>query len=126
MDREQLKSIVESTTEYDETREDTIRAWLRDAYCKRMRWVTLGVNIGYLLLVVPIVISVVIFFRTDNTTHQIACAVVFVSCSHWIGFLSVFGWVMMQRPRLNREVKRLELRIAESIEMLKSRDTSSQ
>jgi hypothetical protein len=38
-----------------------------------------------------------------------------------MGFESVFAWVMMQRPRISRERKRLEVCIAELIETIKDR-----
>lgn len=120
MDREQLKAIIGDTSEYDESKEDTLRRWFRDAYSKRMRWVMVGVYLGYALCLIPAVFSVIAFFTTDDTRCQILCAAIFLFCSHWIGFMSVFGWVMMQRPRLNREIKRLELRIAETTEMIKA------
>lgn len=120
MKREQLRAIIDSPLEYDESKEDTIRRWLQDAYGKRMRWVMLCVYVSYLCCLVLAIYSAFAFFSTDDTKYEIVYAVVFLFSSHWIGFVSVFGWVMMQRPRLNREITRLELRIAESIEMIKS------
>jgi hypothetical protein len=38
-----------------------------------------------------------------------------------MGSESVFAWVMMQRPRISRERKRLELCIAELIETIKDK-----
>jgi len=113
MDREQLKKIIDSPEAYDESKEETLYAWFRDCYSKRMRWVVIGIYIGYLILVVPTVYSAVAFFRTDQAGSQILHATLFLFCNLWVGFVSVFGWVMMQRPSISREIKRLELRIAE-------------
>ena len=120
MDKEQIKKIIDSPPEYDESKEDTLRSWLRDGYSKRMHWITFGVCASYFILLVPIIISVIQFFKTDQTKYQIMYAAIFVFCSHWIGFESVFAWVMMQRPRISREIKRLELRIAELSEAVKN------
>jgi len=118
MDRRQIEAILDDSSQYDESREDSLRQWFRDGFSRRMRWVALGVNLGYCLCLVPAVLAAIWFFCTDDTRIQILCAVVFLFCSHWIGFLSVFAWVMMQRPRLHREIKRLELRIAEATEWI--------
>ena len=119
MDDEQMKKIIEDT--YDESKEDTLRSWLRDGYSKRMRWITFGVCAFYIIILVPMIFSIIQFCRSDQTKYQIMYAVIFLFCSHWMGFESVFAWVMMQRPRLHREIKRLEFRIAELIETVKDK-----
>jgi hypothetical protein len=48
-------------------------------------------------------------------------ATIFICCCLGIGFIKAFGWVMMQRPRINREIKRLELRIAELNQTIKGK-----
>jgi len=120
MDKEQIKKIVDSPIEYDESKEDTLRSWFRDCYSKRMRWVLIGIFVQYTVLAAVAVFCAVKFFRTDQTQYQIMHAAIIILCSEWIGFVSVYGWVMMQRPRNMREIHRLELRIAELIETLKS------
>jgi small-conductance mechanosensitive channel len=121
MDKQQLKKIINNPPQYDESKEDTIRQWFIDGYSKKMRWITFGVCALYAILAVPMVISVVGFFGTDQTKYQILYAAIFLTCSHWMGFESVFAWVMMQRPRHSRERKRLELCIAELIETIKEK-----
>ncbi|UCD50210.1 MAG: hypothetical protein JSW27_22105 [Phycisphaerales bacterium] len=118
MDREQIKKIIDSPDAYDESREETVYAWFRDAYSKRMRWVMICVYVQYIVLLVPMVYSAVAFFRTDQIRYQILHATIFLFCNLWMGFISVFGWVMLQRPNIGREFKRLELRIAELSEAI--------
>lgn len=113
MDREQLKKIIDSPDTYDETKEETLYAWFRDAYSKRMRWVVTCIWIQYIILIVPTVYSAIAFFRTDQARSQIMYATIFLFGNLWMGFISVFGWVMLQRPNISREFRRLELRIAE-------------
>jgi len=119
MNDELIKKIIEDT--YDDTKEDTLRSWLRDWYSKKMFWVAINVYAGYLILLALAVFSSIKFFRTDQTQYQIMYAAIFVCCCLWIGFISVFGWVMMQRPRIKREIKRLEIRIAELNEAVKNK-----
>ena len=111
MDDEQIKKIIEDN--YDESKEDTLRTWLTDAYSKSPLWITTVIYIQYIILTALAILSGIKFFRTDLTQYQIMYATIFILSSHWMGFISVFGWIMLQRPRLRREIKRLELRIAE-------------
>ena len=119
MDKEQIKKIVDSSPEYDESKEVTMRSWLGDLYSKRMRMVVLNVFISYLFCLVPLIFSAIKFFRTDQARYQIMYAAIVVCCSHWLGFASVYAWVMMQRPSITRKIKKLELRIAELNETVK-------
>ena len=121
MDKEQIKKIIDSPPEYDESKENTLRVWLRDGHSKRMLWVAIGVYTQYAILLALIIFSAVKFFRAEQTGAQILYAAIFICCSHWMGFISVFGWVMMQRPHNDREINRLELRIAELSETVKNK-----
>ena len=121
MDKEQIKKIVDSPPEYDESKEDTMLQWFIDGYSKRMRWVVIGVYAQYLILSALIIFSAIKFFIADQTRYQIMHAAIVVCCSHWLGFMSVFAWVMMQRPSISRKIKRLELSIAELTEAVKSK-----
>ena len=113
MDKEQIKKIIDSPPEYDESKEVTMRSWLGDLYSKRMRLVVLNVFVCYFICLVPIIFCAIKFFRTEQVQYQIMHAAIVVCCSHWLGFASVYAWVMMQRPSISRKIKRLELRIAE-------------
>jgi len=119
MDEEQVKKIIEDT--YDDSKEDTLSSWIRDFYSKKMRWIMINVYVGYMVFLALSIFSGIKFFKTVDTKHQIMHAAIFVCCNLWIGFMSVFGWVMMQRPRINREIKRLEFRIAELNQTVKGK-----
>ena len=121
MDKEQIKKIIDSPLEYEESKEVTMRSYLRDFYNRRMLWVVLNVFICYFVCLVPIVFCAIKFFQTDQTRYQIMHAAIVVCCSHWMGFVSVFAWVMVQRPSISRKINRLELRIAELIEAVKNK-----
>lgn len=118
MDREQLRRIIDSPENYDEDKAETVYAWFRDCYSRRMRWVMICVYVQYSILIVPTVYSAIAFFRTDQIGSKILYATIFLFANLWMGFISVFAWVMMQRPSISREIKRLELRIAELSETI--------
>jgi hypothetical protein len=121
MDKEQIKKIIDNPPEYDESKEITMSSYIRDFYSRRMRWVTICVYIQYVICLALIIFSAIKFFMTDQTRYQIMHAAIVVIFSHWIGFVSVFGWVMVQRPSINRKINRLELRIAELIKTIKDK-----
>ena len=66
MDKEQIKKIIDGLPEYDESEEDTIRSWIRDFYSDRMSWVMINFYVVCFVLLFPIIISIIKFFRTDQ------------------------------------------------------------
>jgi glucan phosphoethanolaminetransferase (alkaline phosphatase superfamily) len=121
MDKEQIKKIIDSPEEYDESKEDSYRSMMRDFFSKEMRWVMINVWVWFFIFLVPLVFSIIQFFRIDRVRDQIMYATIFICCCLGIGFIKAFGWVMMQKPRINRDIKRLELRIAELNETVKNK-----
>jgi hypothetical protein len=119
MNEEEIKKIIEDT--YDDSKEDSYRSMIRDAFTKNMRWVMIAVWVWFFIFMVPIIISVILFFETDQIKFQIMYAAIFICCTLSIGFLKVLAWVMLQRHSIKREIKRLELRIAELDQTVKSK-----
>lgn len=119
MNDEQVKKMLEDT--YDESREDSYISLVKEFYSKRMRWVVINLYVWFVILLAPMIISVIQFCRSDETKFQIMYAAVFTCCFLGIGFLKVFAWVMLQRHGVKRELKRLEVRIAELTEIVKER-----
>jgi membrane protein YdbS with pleckstrin-like domain len=112
MSNEQFKKIVDNPLEYDESKED-LRLMAKEAFSKKMRWVIINCYAWFFVLLVPIIISVIQFFKTDQTKSQIMYAAIFVCCTLSICFLKVLWWVMLVRHSIKREIKRLELCVAE-------------
>jgi hypothetical protein len=95
MDDEQIKKIIEG--KYDEPQ---IWAWA-------------------ILFVAGAVFSAIQFFKNVEIQSQIMYAVLFLSCCQFMGLMKIFAWQMIHRNGLKREIKRLELRIAELSETMK-------
>jgi hypothetical protein len=121
MNDEEIRKIIDDQGEYDESKESSMYSYLRDFYSKKMLWVALNVFVCYSVCLALMIFCAFKFFRTDHLGYQIMYAAIFICCNAWIGFVSVFAWVMMQRPRINREIKILELRIAELTETVKNK-----
>lgn len=52
---------------------------------------------------------------------QIMYAAIFTCCFQDIGLMKIFAWEMIHRPSITREIKWLELRIAELNETVKDK-----
>lgn len=117
MDKEKIKQILENPPKYDQPGEDSLRSWMRDAYSRQMLWPMVGVYIQYVFCTILAVLCAVKFFDAETTKSQIMYAALFICFIVWIGAISCFGWIMMQRPRISR----LELRIADLIETIKEK-----
>ena len=121
MDKEQIKKIIDSPPEYDESKEDTYCAMARDFFSKKMRWFTINFYAWSFFFMAVCIISAIQFFRTDQTKSQIMYAAIFICCSLSVGFCKAIAFVMITRHNIKREIKRLELRIAELNETVKNK-----
>jgi len=116
-----MKKIIDSPPEYDDSKEDSYCSMIRDIFSKNMRWVMISLYVWFFIFLVPIIISVIQFFKTDRTKIQIMYAAIFVCCWLSVGILKIYTLVILQKFSLKREIKRLELRIAELIETVKDK-----
>ena len=120
MDDEQMKKIVESPHEFN-FKEDTVRSIVWDFYSKKnlftIIWVW-GVSLFFLAL---IVLSAILFFITGQTKFQLMYAAIFICCFQSIILAKIVYWQTIHRNRITREIKRLELRIAELNETVKNK-----
>jgi len=119
MNEEQIKTIIEDL--YDESRENTIWSMVGDFYNRRMLSMIIFLWAWALIFVAGAVYSAVLFFRNVETQSQIMYAVIFLTCCQFLGLMKIFAWQMIHRNGLKREIKRLELRIAQLNEAVKSR-----
>ena len=119
MSNEQIRKIVEDS--YDESKEEGLRSIARDLYSRRLMtsaiatWTVATVFIGLAVW------SALRFFHTDQTRWQIMYAVLFLVGVHELGVIRIFAWQMVHRHSIKRDVKRLELGVAELSEALKAR-----
>jgi ABC-type spermidine/putrescine transport system permease subunit I len=119
MSNEQIRKIIEDS--YEESKEEGLRSIVRDFYSRKLlssailAWIVAIVFIGLA------VYSAVHFFQTDQTRWQIVYAVLFIVGIHEFDVIRVFAWQMVHRHGLRRDIKRLELRVAELSETLKAR-----
>ena len=99
--------------EYDSGREDTIRSMLGEFYSRRMAVTAVLIWVMGLLFMAGAIYSAVRFFGATAVKSQILYATLFICLFHTVGILKIFSWQIIHRNSLKREIKRLELRIAE-------------
>mgnify|MGYP001052704239 CR=1 FL=1 len=111
MDNEKIKQIIED--KYDDSQETTIRAMIADFYTKKMRSVVIFVWSQAIVYIALAVFAAVMFFRAVDTRDQLMYATIFITMMLFICLLKILAFNMMQRNFLRREIKKLELRIAQ-------------
>jgi len=119
MSDEQVRKIIEDS--YDDSKEDTLRAIGRDFYSRRFRSAAVLSWVWSLIFIALAAYSAMQFFRANGTQEQIMYAVLFILGAHGVGLMKILAWQMLFRYGLRRDLKRLELSVAELSQMLKCR-----
>ena len=110
MNDEQIKKIVEDT--YDNFNEEGFMSMLRDFYNRKTLAIAIFTWIWGIIFIVGAVYSGIEFCRFAGDKRFIY-GLVFIVCMHGISIMKIFAWQMIHRNNIKREIKRLELRIAE-------------
>jgi len=119
MDDEQVRKIIDSPEEYDELREESYLSWAKSGFEHTQRWAVILVFVHFFSFFAAAIVFAILFFVVETTQYQIMYATLFV-CSALIGYLiKVFGWIMVARNSLKKDIRKLELRIAELAETVK-------
>jgi len=121
MTDEQIRKILDD--DYEGVRENTIRSMLGDFYNRKMLLTVVFIWAWGLAVVAGAGYCAVRFFGAEQTRAEIMYAGMFVCCVQFLALTKIFAWQMIHRNGIMREIKRLELRIAE---LTKSLAKSSQ
>ena len=118
---EQIKKIIDSPEEYNDTKEESYISYARDFFKNSQRWAIILVFVHFFFFLALAIISGILFLISGTTKYQIMYAALFVVFL-LIGYLiKIFSWVWGSRNIISREIKRLELRIAELNETVKNK-----
>jgi len=109
--KDDTRTMLDDT--YDGAREDSIRAMIGDFYSRRMLATAVFLWMWGLIFLGGAIYSAVRFFGADVVKDQILYAALFICLLNLIGLLKVFAWQIIHRNGIKREIKRLEIRIAE-------------
>ncbi|MHC4323121.1 MAG: DUF6768 family protein [Planctomycetota bacterium] len=119
MDDEQIKKIIDGT--YDEPRTDTIWSMVGDFYNRKMLSMVIFIWTWALAIMAVTIFSGIKFFAVEQTRSQIMYAAIFICGCQFIALMKIFAWQLIHRNGIKREIKRLELRIAELSETVKNK-----
>ncbi len=119
MNNELIKKIIEDT--YDDSKEDNLLSMVGQLYSRKM----FSSMIVHFLYSLPFMDGAIFcgikFFTTGQTQFQIMYAAIFVCCIQVCIFSKAKYWQMLHKINISREIKRLELRIAELNETVKNK-----
>jgi hypothetical protein len=106
---------------YDTSKEDTLLSMVGQLYSRRMLPSFL-VHAAYsLVFIVPAVYCGIKFFDTQQVQYQLMYAAIFICCIQVVFLRKVIYWQMLHKNSISREVKRLEVRIAELTQTVRSK-----
>ena len=113
LDDDIRKVLDNGETLYDlEKEEGVFRQWA-GIFRGKMRWMAIFVTIETVVVLVLMLLVMIEFFDADNTRGQIFHATCFLLLALVMLLIKLWGWMQMNRYALQREIKRLELRILE-------------
>jgi ABC-type spermidine/putrescine transport system permease subunit I len=113
MNHEEVEKMIDNADAYDEAREDTLRSMISSFYSRKMLSTVILVWVSFLVCFALAVASAVLFFRADQTRDQILYAALFVCFMQWSTLTKIFAWQTIHKNSIKREIKRLEIRVAE-------------
>jgi uncharacterized membrane protein YbjE (DUF340 family) len=113
MNDEEIRKIIDSPPSYDDSRGDSYMSMVRDFYSRRMLSTAILVWVFAIVFFAGATYCGVQFLHADQTKLQIMYASLFICFVHGIGLMKIFAWQMVNKISIRREIKTLELRIAE-------------
>ncbi len=119
MSDEQIKKIIEDS--YDESKEDMLRSIAVDFCSRRFRSAVILVWAWSIMFIALATYGAMQFFKEDQTRGQIMYAALFILGVHGVGLMKILAWGLLFRFSIRRDLKRLELTVAELRDLLKSR-----
>jgi len=119
MDEKEIRAIIEDT--YDDSREDTLLSMTGQLYSKQMLPSMLVHGIYSIPFIAGAIYCGIKFFRTDQSQFQLMHAAIFICCIQFAIFSKAKYWQMLHKNNISREIKRLELRIADLNETIKNK-----
>ena len=121
MNNEQVKKIIDSPEEYDNSKEETYASYAKDFFKNTQSWAIILIFVHFFGFLVLAIISGILFIVSETTKYQIMYAALFICFLHIAYLIKIFGWVWGCRNIISREIKRLELRIVELSEVVNNK-----
>ncbi len=121
MEHENIDDIIDSPNTYDNASADLLRAMMKDRYNRRQRTRTILLCVYCAFFYVLGIAGAVMFFQTEQTRYQIMYASLFVYFMQRAALVKTIGWQRLNKHSIAREIKGLEIRIAELSKTVKEK-----
>jgi hypothetical protein len=113
LDDDIRRVLANGEAPYDlEKEEGLFRQWA-GIYRGKMRWMAIFATVESVVFMVLIVLAAIEFFQAEDTKWQIFYATGVLLLAGFLLLVKLWGWGQMNRYSMQREIKRLELRILE-------------
>ena len=117
MNEEQIQKMIADT--YNQDKEDTLRGMIKDFY-NRKNTSSIILAWGYAIVIIVVAVYCAVqFFNHVEVRMQIMYATLFIVMVQFMQLIKIFAWQLIHRNGIKREIKRLEIRIAELAETIK-------
>jgi len=116
LDDDIRKALATGQGAYELERADGVFRQMAGLYQGELRWMAVAVTIHLLVILALMVWVASAFFRSADTKAQILYATCFVLLGLALTLAKLWGWMLMNRYALQREIKRVELRLVELTE----------
>jgi hypothetical protein len=113
LDDDIRKVLDNGETPYDLEKEEGLFAQMFGLFRGKMRWWSILVIIESIVVLMLIMLAVNEFFQANDIKSQIFYATSVLLLGMVMLLLKLWGWMQMNRYAIQREIKRLELRILE-------------
>ncbi len=109
-----IRKVLDAQDElYDLELEEGVFRQMTGIFRGKMRWMAIVATIESIVFPILIVLAGIQFFKTDDTRMQIFYATGVVLMAMLLLLVKLWGWGQMNRHAIQREIKRLELRVLE-------------
>ena len=113
LDDDIRKLLANGEESYDLDREEGLFGQMAGIFRGKLRWIAIFAVIESIVFLVLIVLAAVEFFQADDTKWQIFYATSIMLLAGMLLLVKLWSWGQMNRYSIQREIKRLELRILE-------------
>lgn len=120
IDDEIRKALANDEIPYDFDREEGVFGQMARLYRGRMRWMAILATAEAVIFTVLLILAAIQFFETDETKWQIFYSTSVLLLGLLLVLIKFWGWQQMSRYALQREIKRLELRVLALVERERS------
>ena len=125
MDKSQMNQILNQPLDAEHIREGTYVSFFTDFYTRNNSTIMWWVWIHALFYIGLMIASAILFFQTSSTQFHILYAALFLTGVQVIVLTKIVYFLAVLRNRTLRDLKRLELGMAEMNETLKTKGGES-